>query len=129
MTENVINILKANPWSVATTNDEEVNVVPVGFKNVTPDGKLIIGDIMMDTTIKNIQANGKVSISAFDPKSSEGYQVKGTAEYQTEGPVLEKLNETAKKIFPYPVVVKGAVVITPAKVIVTTPGPDNKKEI
>ena len=129
MSEQVLNILKANIWNVATMNDNEVNVVPMGFKTVTPDGKLLIGDIFMETTVNNIKANGKISISAFDPKTSEGYQVKGTAEYVTEGPILDKMTETAKKVFPHPVVVKGVVVMTPNKYIVTTPGPDNKKEI
>ena len=129
MSENVLKILKANLWNVATMNDKEVNVVPMGFKTVTPDGKLLIGDIFMETTVNNIKANGKISVSAFDPKTSEGYQVKGTAEYVTEGPILEKMIETSKKVFPHPVVVKGVVVMTPEKYIVTTPGPDNKKEI
>ena len=39
--------------------------------------------------MKNVQANGKIAVSAFDPKTSEGYQVKGTAVYQTEGPVVD----------------------------------------
>ena len=129
MSEKVLNILKANLWNVATMNANEVNVVPMGFKTVTPDGKLLIGDIFMETTVNNIKENGKISVSAFDSKTSEGYQVNGTAEYVTEGPILDQMVEAAKKVFPHPVVVKGVVVITPDKYIVTTPGPDNKKEI
>ena len=49
MTENVVKVLKANVWSVATCSDVP-NVVPVGFKDVTEDGLLVVGDVMMDTT-------------------------------------------------------------------------------
>ena len=129
MNEKVIKVLTDNLWDVATMNENEVNVVPMGFKTVTPDGKLLIGDIFMETTVNNVKANGKISIAACDPKTTEGYQVKGTAVYVTEGPVLDSMVEAAKKVFPNPVVVKGVVVITPEKVIVTTPGPDNKKEL
>lgn len=65
---------------LATCADGEPNVVPVAFKDVTEDGKLVVGDVFLETTLKNIKANeGKIA--------------------------------------------------TPSKVIVTTPGADNKKEI
>ena len=41
--------------------------------------------------MNNVKANGKVAISAYDAKTYEGYQVKGTAEYVTEGPVVDML--------------------------------------
>ena len=71
MTEDVVKVLKANVWSVATCGDGP-NVVPVGFKDVTEEGLLVVGDVMMDTTVKNVLANGKIAVSAFDPKTSEG---------------------------------------------------------
>ena len=108
LNESVIKVLKNGMWDLATCADGEPNVVPVAFKDVTEDGKLVVGDVFLDTTLKNIQANGgKIAISAYDAQSLEGYQIKGTAEYVT----------------------KGALVITVSKVIVTTPGADNKKEI
>ena len=101
---------------LATCADGEPNVVPVAFKDVTEDGKLVVGDVFLETTLKNIKANeGKIAISAYDTKSLEGYQIKGTAEYVTEGAIVAAF--------------KTAVIITPSKVIVTTPGADNKKEI
>ena len=128
MTEDVVKVLKANVWSVATCGDGP-NVVPVGFKDVTEEGLLVVGDVMMDTTVKNVLANGKIAVSAFDPKTSEGYQVKGTAAYRTEGPVVDAFREKAMAVFHGAMTVKGALVITPEKVIVTTPGPNNKKEL
>ena len=128
MQENVIKVLKENPWSVATF-DKEPNVVPVGFKTVTEDGKLLMGNIMMKTTVENIRATGLAAVSAYDPKTSQGYQVKGRACYVTEGPWMEQMKVMADQVFHGAVVVQGVAVIAPEKVIVTTPGPDNKKEL
>lgn len=126
--ENVVKILKAYMWDVATCSDDgNPNVVPVAFKNVTEDGKLVVGDVFMETTMNNVKANGKVAISAYDAKTYEGYQVKGTAEYVTEGPVVDMFKGLVEKAFRGAATAKGALVITPEQVIVTTPGADNKK--
>ncbi len=78
----------------------------------------------------NIRANGgKIAISAYDAQSLEGYQIKGTAEYVTEGAVVDTFKAMVEKMFNGAATAKGALIITPAKVIVTTPGADNKKEI
>lgn len=80
LNESVIKVLKNAMWDLATCADGEPNVVPVAFKDITEDGKLVVGDVFLETTLKNIKANeGKIA--------------------------------------------------TPSKVIVTTPGADNKKEI
>ena len=130
LNESVIKILKNGMWDLATCADGEPNVVPVAFKDVTEDGKLIVGDVFLETTLKNIQANGgKIAISAYDAQSLEGYQVKGTAEYVTEGEVVDTFKAMVEKMFNGAATAKGALVITVSKVIVTTPGADNKKEI
>ena len=97
---------------------------------MTEDGKLVVGDVFLDTTLKNIQANnGKIAISAYDAKTLEGYQIKGTAEYVTEGAVVDTFKAMVEKMFNGAATAKGALIITPEKVIVTTPGADNKKEL
>ena len=106
LNESVIKVLKNEMWDLATCANGEPNVVPVAFKDVTEEGKLVVGDVFLETTLNNIKENnGKIAVSVYDAQNLEGYQIKGTA--------------TAK----------GALVITPSKVIVTTPGADNKKEI
>ena len=130
LNESVINVLKNGMWELATCADGEPNVVPVAFKDVTADGKLVVGDVFLETTLKNIKAsNGKIAISAYDAKSLEGYQIKGTAEYVTEGELVNTFKAMVEKMFNGAATAKGALVITPSKVIVTTPGADNKKEI
>ena len=129
LNENVVKVLKENLWDVATCADDEPNVVPVGFKDVTEDGKLVIGDVFMETTMKNVAANGRVAISAYNAQTMEGYQVKGSAVYVTEGEVVEKFKALAAELFHGACTAKGAVIVTPERVIVTAPGPDNKKEL
>ena len=130
LNESVIKVLKNDMWDLATCANGEPNVVPVAFKDVTEDGKLIVGDVFLETTLKNIKANdGKIAISAYDAQSLEGYQIKGTAEYVTEGAVVDAFKTMVEQMFHGAATAKGALIITPVKVIVTTPGADNKKEI
>ena len=130
LNESVIKVLKNAMWDLATCADGEPNVVPVAFKDVTEDGKLVVGDVFLETTLKNIKANvGKIAISAYDTKSLEGYQIKGTAEYVTEGAIVVAFKTAVEGMFKGAATAKGVLIITPSKVIVTTPGADNKKEI
>ena len=130
LTESVIKLLKNEMWDLATCSDGEPNVVPVAFKDVTEDGKLVVGDVFLETTLANIKADGgKIAVSVYDAKNLEGYQIKGTAEYVTDGNVVETFKAMVEKMFDGKATAKGALIITPEKVIVTTPGADNKKEL
>ena len=130
LNENVTKLLKAGMWDLATCANGEPNVVPVAFKDVTEDGKLLVGDVFLETTLKNLQANGgKIAISVYDAATLEGYQIKGTAQYLTEGEVVSNFKAMVEAMFKGAATAKGALVITPEKVIVTTPGADNKKEL
>ena len=89
LNESVIKLLKSGMWDLATCANGEPNVVPVAFKDITDDGKLVVGDVFLETTINNIKANGgKIAISVYDAQNLEGYQIKGTAEYVTEGTIV-----------------------------------------
>ncbi len=130
LNESVIKVLKSSMWDLATCANGEPNVVPVAFKDVTEDGKLVVGDVFLETTLNNLKANGgKIAISVYDAQSLEGYQIKGTAEYVTEGAVVDTFKTMVETMFKGAATAKGALIITPVKVIVTTPGADNKKEI
>lgn len=130
LNETAINVLKNAMWDLATCANGEPNVVPVAFKDVTEDGKLVVGDVFLEATLKNIKENnGKIAISAYDAQKLEGYQIKGTAEYVTEGALVNTFKAMVEEMFKGAATAKGALIITPEKVIVTTPGADNKKEI
>ena len=128
LNENVKKLLKEQMWYLATYSDEP-NAVPVAFKDITSDGKLVVGDVFMDTTLKNVKLNGKIAVSASNAETMEGYQIKGTAEYVIEGEVVDTFKKVVSDMFKGALTAKGALIITPEKVIVTTPGPDNKKEL
>lgn len=128
LNEAVKKLLAEGMWDLATCADNEPNVVPVAFKDVTEDGKLVVGDVFLETTLNNLKKNGgNIAISVYDAKSLEGYQIKGIAEYVTEGAVVDTFKAMVEKMFNGAATAKGALVITPRKVIVTTPGADNKK--
>ena len=39
---------------------------------MTPDGKLVVGDLFLDTTLKNIAANnGRIAVSVYDAQNLE----------------------------------------------------------
>ena len=128
MNKNVIKILKENVWYLATYSNEP-NAIPVAFKDITEDGKLIVGDVFLKTTLTNIETNGKIAVSVCDEKTMEGYQIKGTAKYITEGDIVDTFKEMVENMFNGKATAKGALIITPQKIIVTTPNEDNKKEI
>ena len=128
LNENVKKLLAEGMWNLATCANGEPNVVPVAFKYVTEDGNLAVGDVFLETTLKNLTANdGKLAISVYDAKTLEGYQIKGVAEYVTEGTVVDTFKAMVEKMFNGAATAKGALIITPQTVIVTTPGADNKK--
>lgn len=128
LNESVRKLLKENLWDLATCADGKPNVVPVAFKDVTPDGKLTVGDVFLQTTLENLRANGgRIAVSVYDAKTLEGYQIKGTADYVTEGEVVKTFKTMVSAMFHGAATAKGALIITPEQVIVTTPGADNKK--
>ncbi len=128
LNDKVKKLLAEQMWDLATCGDKEPNVVPVAFKDVTEDGRLVAGDVFLETTLNNLKANGgRIAISVYDAKSLEGYQIKGTAEYVTQGTVVDTFKSMVEKMFNGAATAKGALIITPEKVIVTTPGAENKK--
>ncbi|WP_242874636.1 MULTISPECIES: hypothetical protein [Clostridium] len=46
MNKNVIKLLKEQLWVLDTYSDEP-NAVPVAFKDVTADNKLVVGDVFL----------------------------------------------------------------------------------
>ena len=54
LNENVAKLLKAGMWDLATCANGAPNVVPVAFKDVTPDGKLVVGDVFLGITPEKV---------------------------------------------------------------------------
>lgn len=62
LNESVVKLLKEGMWDLATCANGELNVVPVAFKDVTDDGKLVVGDVFLETTLNNFNKTFKTQI-------------------------------------------------------------------
>ena len=123
LNENVKKLLKENMWDLATCSAGVPNAVPVAFKDVTDDGKLVVGDVFLDTTLRNLAANdGRIAISVYDAKTLGGYQIRGTAEHVADGPVVATFKAMVEQMFQGAATAKGALIITPETVILFLPG-------
>lgn len=98
LNERVKNLLKEQMWYLATC-DRAPNTVPVAFKDITEDGRLAVGDVFLETTLCNIQKNGRIAVSASSGRTLEGYQIKGSAEYVTEGPLGKRFKRQVEAMF------------------------------
>lgn len=126
ISENVRRVFEESPWFLATCGAEP-NVVPVGFKCITEDGKFAVGAVLLETTLENVKANGKIAIAAC--VGAEAYQVKGSAELVTDGPVYDYFAKLADDTFKGAFPAKCALIVTPEELIVASPNGDNKKEL
>lgn len=126
--ENIRKFLNENLWYIATFG-QELNIVPVGFKYVCDDGRLAIGAVLLETTLENIRANGKIAVSCANPLTGEAYQIKGTAELVTEGEAYDHYQKLTEDTFKGAMSLKCAVIITPEKLINCSPNEHNKEEI
>ncbi len=100
LNESVIKVLKNEMWDLATCANGEPNVIPVAFKDVTEEGKLVVGDVFLETTLNYIKEdNGKIAVSVYNAQNLEEYQIKGTAEYITEGTLVDTFKEMVEKMF------------------------------
>ena len=82
LTENVKKLLKENMWDLAACSAGVPNVVPVAFKDVTDDAKMLAG-----------------------------YQIRGTAEHVADGPVVSTFKTMVEQMFQGTATAKGALVI------------------
>lgn len=128
ISEDVRKVFEENLWFLSTCGDEP-NVVPVGFKRVTDDGKFAIGALLLETTLDNIRRNGKIAIAAANPLTAEAYQVKGTAELVTEGALYDHYAKLTEDTFHGVYAAKCVVIVTPERLIVASPNEQNKKEL
>lgn len=127
LNENVAALLNNQKIWYLGTFDAEPNAVPVFFKAVTEDGHLLIADVFMNKTLHNIEANGKISVSACDAQTMEGYQLKGTAVLLNRGELVEKFQKIVHDAFDGALTCKGVLKVTPEQVFITSPGPHNGK--
>lgn len=90
-------IAKSDPFIVATaTKDGKPNGVPVGLVKVISDEEIMVVDVLMNKTRKNITENPMVAVTAWDLGVHYVYQFKGKARVETSGKLFGEAVEWCK---------------------------------
>jgi len=92
---------------LTTTNQDNIpNSIWVICVKLINDEQFVIANNAMHKTLHNINSNNKGSLLYIAPER-ESYQVKGTLEYYTDGPIYEDMKSWLDPKFPG----KGALVL------------------
>lgn len=87
------------------------NSIYAGIAHLTGDGRLAVCDNYFDKTKANIDAQTKACL-LFITKQRKSYQVKGTIDYHTSGPLYEEMLSWSDPKHPR----KGVAVLNPLEV-------------
>jgi len=116
-------------WVATASRDGQPNVTPKGALKLLDEHHVLFADLFSLKTRKNLEENAKVAVTVVDTATAKGYQLKGTAEVVTSGPLLEEtskqLKESPKGLPPLHHVVK----ITVESVFDQSVGRDAGKQI
>jgi predicted pyridoxine 5'-phosphate oxidase superfamily flavin-nucleotide-binding protein len=116
-------------WVATASRDGVPNVTPKGTVKLLDEQHILFADLFSLKTRKNLEENTKVAVTVVDTTTGKGYQLKGTAEVVSSGPLFE---ETAKRIKESPKglpPVQHVVKITVEAVFDQSAGPDAGKQI
>jgi predicted pyridoxine 5'-phosphate oxidase superfamily flavin-nucleotide-binding protein len=114
-------------WFLATCRRNVPNVVPIGFKWVERND-LLLADLFLDKTRRNLAENPAVSVSVATTNPKQGFQLKGVASVWRSGEPFEwvraQLQEKGVEAEPH-----AAVLIAVDEVYMLDPGPDAGNQI
>ena len=116
-------------WVATASRDGIPNATPKGTVQVIDDEHLVFADLFSLKTRENLKANPKVAVTVLDEKSYKGYQLKGSAELLTAGPVFDQVAEELKKAPMKLPPVNYVVKITVDSIYDQSVGPDAGKQI
>lgn len=75
---------------VATSRGGEPHLAPVCFVKVIGGGRLLIGNVFITRTERNVESNPRIAVAvAFRRRGWDGYLLKGRAEVIREGELFE----------------------------------------
>ncbi|NLJ72437.1 MAG: hypothetical protein GX333_05445 [Syntrophomonadaceae bacterium] len=128
LTDEVKKVLQnTDMWVLATADKDGIpNAVPINFVDILSDTQIMLVDNLMNKTRANLEVNQNVAITAWH--EHEGYQIKGQAKVETSGTNFEAAVAMVKKEKPY-IDPKGVVIVDITAIYITTPGPDNGKQL
>ncbi len=128
--QNIQDFLKGKLGWVSTASATGVpNAVPKGSVRVLDDTHIMFADLFSLKTRANLKENPNVAVTVIDLESTQGYQIKGTAQLLESGPIFERMKEELKKAprpLPPPVYV---VVITVNAIFDQSLGPNAGQRI
>jgi hypothetical protein len=84
-------------WVATASADGIPNATPKGSVRVIDDEHLVFADLFSLKTRANLKENSKAAVTVVDEKSYKGYQLKGSAELLTAGPIFDQVVEELKK--------------------------------
>lgn len=87
--EGMKKMIEENAMGFANVNSQgEVHNIAVAYVKVVSDDEVVVSNNYIEETIENIKQNPKVSLVVWNKDWEEncvGYELKGNAEYFTEG--------------------------------------------
>lgn len=127
--EKVKALFEAQPlWYVGTCSDKpEISII--GFKEILDDGRILLCDVFMNTTLQNIKSNGNICVIACDPDKMESYEIYGKAEYSTAAEYLDSWTALADAMSGGKLKPRGVVLVTSEKIKVMSASPLNGQEL
>ena len=92
---------REGPVVMTTVDSQSIpNTIYVTCVQKIADDKIVVADNKFHKTRANIKAGSKVSL-LYITKERKAYQIKGSVDYQTEGPVYEDMkNRWLDKKYP-----------------------------
>ena len=129
MPEKVMENIKAmKTVAVATADDAGMpNAVPVASIVIKDPQTILIGDNFFKKTAENAKKpNCYVAVTSW--VGTEGYQVKGTGNYVTDGPDYKTIKQAIKAMNPN-LPAKGCIVMRVTDVFDVAPGPNAGEKI
>jgi predicted pyridoxine 5'-phosphate oxidase superfamily flavin-nucleotide-binding protein len=122
-------LIGKNAWVSTASADGVPNATPKGSVRVIDDEHIVYAELFSQKTRANLQENPKVAVTVVDFESFQGYQIKGTAEMFSEGPLFDQMAEGLKAVdLPLPPL-QYAVMITVDSVYDQSGGPNAGKQV
>jgi len=84
-------------WVGTATREGMPNVTPKGTVQLLDDQHIIFADLFSLKTRQNLEQNPKVAVTVIEPNGTNGYQMKGTAELLTSGPLYDQVAAQLKQ--------------------------------
>jgi uncharacterized protein len=116
-------------WVATFTREGVPNVTPKGTARVLDDQHVILADLFSLKTRQNLEQNPHVALTVIDPATKKGYQIKGTAELVSSGPLYDQMAAQLKQSSPSLPSLKYAVKIAVESVYDQSVGLDAGKQI